>query len=104
MEFRPPQTKVDLSVYHSRYDDVLDLSKSRSKTFEELKKEMKVANVGHAIIHAEYEYGDPADLLNEAVAKLVQEEPLLFSGVGTISMENLNPMRAVKQLERVKEL
>lgn len=103
-EFRPSIEGIDLNVYESQYDTVLNLSESRDKSFEDIKKDMLEAKVDHGIIHAEYEYGDPVEVLNEAVAKIVHEEPQLFSGFGTISMENIIPARAVKQLKKVKEL
>lgn len=103
-EFRPTIEGVDLSIYQSQYDNVLNVSENRERTFEELKNDMKRANITHGILHAEYEYGDPADSLNESVAQLVHREPNLFSGFGTISMENIQPAKAIKQLEKIKEL
>lgn len=103
-EFHPEQIEGDTDLYYSQYDAVLGLSEYMDKTLEELKKEMVTSDVSHAIIHAEYEYGDPADFLNEQVGYIVQNEPNLFSGFGTISMENIRPMKAIKQLEKVKEL
>lgn len=102
-EFRPPVEGVDLSIYHSQYDQVLNVSENRERTFEDLKQDMKKANIEHGIIHAEYEYGDHADVLNERVAQLAMKEPDLFSGFGTISMDNLQPAKANKQLEQVKK-
>lgn len=103
-EFRPIDENINPDGFYSRYDQVLNLLETREKTFDELKKEMKEAKIDHGIIHAEYEYGDSADELNEAVARIVKDDPQLFSGFGTISMEHIKPRKAIKQLERVKEL
>jgi len=65
---------------------------------------MKEARIDHGIIHAEYEFGHHADELNEQVAGIVRRYPDLFSGFGTISMHNLQPLKAMRQVERVKEL
>jgi uncharacterized protein len=105
LEYRPKdKTKRDVDVYRKQYDAVLNVSENNEKSLENLIEEMELAGVDHAIIHAEYEYGDSADELNETVAEVVQKYPLLFTGYGTISMENLKPMKAVKQVERIKEL
>ncbi len=55
-------------------------------------------------MHAEYEYGDDADELNEAVGKLVTDQPDTFSGYGTISMSPVKIPRALAQVRRVAEL
>jgi uncharacterized protein len=104
LELRPQTGDRDISVYRKQYDAVLRVSENTHKTLDDLIEEMSLAGVDHAIIHAEYEYGDSADELNEIVAEVVQKYPKLFTGFGTISMENVRPMRAVKQVERIKEL
>lgn len=104
IEFRPPIKDVNLTVYQSQYDAVLNVSENRDRSLEDLKNDMKKANIDHGILHAEYEFGDPADALNDAVAELVHREPQLFSGFGTISMENIRFQKAIQQLKRVKEL
>lgn len=104
LELRPPEHEEQARQFHSQYDIVLNLSEKRHKTLADLKEEMGAANISHAIIHAEYEYGDYADQLNEAVATIVHEEPALFSGFGSISLANISPKRARMQLETVKEL
>jgi predicted TIM-barrel fold metal-dependent hydrolase len=65
---------------------------------------MDGAGVSHAVVHAEYEYGDPADELNEAVAALVARVPDRFSGYGTVSLAPLRVMRAVAQVAHCAEL
>ena len=104
LELRPNEKQKDLDLFHYRYDEVLNLSENNQKSIMDLKSEMKAANIAHGIIHAEYEFGDPADSLNEAVGKMIKDDPIHFSGFGTISMENLQPLKALKQLEKVKEL
>ena len=65
---------------------------------------MAASGTEHAVVHAEYEYGDDADALNEAVGKLVSENPDKFSGYGTISMNPVKIPRALAQVRRVAEL
>lgn len=101
-ELRPP---VQLPPeYVEQYDAVLSLSDRRDLSLESLIAEMDAAEVAHAVVHAEYEYGDPADQLNEAVATLVANMPERFSGYGTVSLAPLRVMRAVRQVARVAEL
>jgi predicted TIM-barrel fold metal-dependent hydrolase len=90
--------------YRDQYDRVLDLSTKIQRTLSGLRADMESASVDHAVVHAEYETGDPADALNESVAKLVSEDPAHFSGFGTISMERFSIRRALDQLAHIKEL
>jgi predicted TIM-barrel fold metal-dependent hydrolase len=101
-ELRPP---VQLPPeYVDQYDAVLGLEARRDMTLATLIEQMDAAGVEHAVIHAEYEYGDPADELNESVAKLIGKMPERFSGYGTVSLAPLHVMRAVRQVARVAEL
>lgn len=104
MEYHPSIEGVDTTEYFTQYDAVLDLSESRYKTLSDLKQEMDTSGISHAIIHAEYEFGDPANVINKAVAKLVNKYPHKFSGFGTISMEKFRISKAIKQLHEVNEL
>lgn len=101
-ELRPAETLSD--DFHRQYDAVLDLSANRNRTLAQLRSDMTEASVDHAVVHAEYEDGDPADALNEAVGALVAEDPTHFSGFGTISMEAFQIRRAVRQVEKVASL
>jgi predicted TIM-barrel fold metal-dependent hydrolase len=101
-ELRPPVNMP--TEYVDQYDAVLNLEARRDLTVDELIAEMDQAGVSHAVVHAEYEYGDPADELNEAVAALVARMPDRFSGFGTVSLSPLRVMRAVAQVARAAEL
>lgn len=90
--------------YRDQYDRVLDLTAKTQRTLSDLREDMARAQVDHAVVHAEYETGDPADALNESLAKLVASEPARFSGFGTISMERFSIRRALDQLDHIKEL
>jgi len=90
--------------YRDQYDRVLDLTNKTQRTLADLNADMDAAGVTHAVIHAEYETGDPADTLNEAVAKLVTENADRFSGFGTISMQPFSIRRALGQLEDISRL
>lgn len=102
LELRPSDELPD--DYLSQYDEVLSLSDNRHRSLDQLIEDMDAAAVTHAVVHAEYEYGDDADALNEAVAKVVLEQPERFSGFGTISMSHLKIPRALAQVRRVSEL
>lgn len=102
LELRPSDELPD--DYLSQYDEVLSLSDNRHRTLDQLIGDMDAAGVAHAVVHAEYEYGDDADALNEAVAKVVLQQPERFSGFGTISMSQLKLPRALAQVRRVSEL
>ena len=101
-DLRPPG-ELPLE-YRDQYDRVLDLTEKTQRTLADLRQEMAEAGVDHAIVHAEYETGDPADALNESLAKLVAEDPTHFSGFGTISMERFSIRRALDQLRHIKDL
>src|SRR6266480_5023414 len=90
--------------YVDQYDAVLGLEARRDMSLETLVAEMDAAGVSHAVVHAEYEYGDPADELNEAVGALVRRMPDRFTGYGTVSLAPLRVMRAVAQVARSAEL
>jgi hypothetical protein len=90
--------------YRDQYDRVLNLDAKSARTFDDLIADMSAGQVDHAVIHAEYEAGDPADQLNEAVGKLVAEHPDKFSGFGTISLQPFSIRRALDQIARIKEL
>ena len=101
---RPAAHSRKPSAMTERYDEVLGTATKRGRGLAELEADMRAAGVGHAVVHAEYEHGDEADELNEATAKLVAEQPDRFSGIGTVSMTGLQPMRAVRQAHRVADL
>ena len=101
-ELRPPVSMPP--EYVDQYDAVLGLEARRDLSAEALVAEMVAAGVSHAVVHAEYEYGDPADDMNEAVAALVARDPERFSGYGTVSLSPMRTMRAVRQVARSAEL
>ena len=102
LELRPSQELPD--DYLAQYDQVLGLSANRQRTLEQLIADMDTCGVTHAVVHAEYEHGDEADALNDAVAKVVAQHPGRFSGYGTISMDHLKIPRALAQVQRVHDL
>jgi predicted TIM-barrel fold metal-dependent hydrolase len=92
------------SGYTSRYDAVLATETSGEKTRADLLDDMQAAGVGGAVVHAEYEYGEVADALNDAVALLVAEESRVVAGIGTVSMLDTPPMHRVRQARAVAGL
>ena len=102
LELRPPDIFPD--DYRLQYDKVLNLSATRERTLADVKSDMVAFGIDHALIHAEYEFGDVADALNEAVAGVVAGDRDKFSGYGTISQENFKIPRALQQVQRVADL
>jgi uncharacterized protein len=90
--------------FYADYDSALRLGDAWRKDEAALRRELDAAGVDHAIVHAEFEVGDIADALNEEVAALVAADPGRFSGFGTVSLQPLRVMRAVRQVERVAAL
>jgi len=103
-DLRPTASAHKPLAMTARYDAVLDTATSRVRGLAELEADLQAAGIGHAVVHAEYEYGDDADALNEATAKLVAEAPDRYTGIGTISMTALEPMRTVRQARRIADL
>ena len=89
-----------------QYDAVLNVSDKleASQTTQSLLKQIDDAGIDHAVVHAEYEVGDPADAMNRAVADLTQQYPKRFSGIGTISMQNLSIKKALRQVDDCIEM
>jgi uncharacterized protein len=102
LELRPSEDLPE--EYLLQYDEVLSLSDNRHRTFQQLLTDMDGSGVTHAVMHAEYEWGDDADALTDAVAKVVAEHPARFSGYGTISMDHLKIKRALAQVQRAADL
>jgi predicted TIM-barrel fold metal-dependent hydrolase len=83
------------------YEAVFGPLDARPSTADALLAELDGARVTHAVIHAEYEFGDPAD---DGTAELVREHPGRLTGVGTVSLAPVDVVRALRQVERIREL
>ena len=62
LELRPSMQTP--AAVREQYDAVLDISANSTRTLEDLKTEMAQTGVDHAVVHAEYEFGDPAELIS----------------------------------------
>ncbi len=100
VDLRPPLETPPAVA--EQYDAVLGTSTSFQRTFADLQSDMAGNGVDHAVVHAEFEFGDPADALNDAVAQLLRDDPEHFSGMGTISVEPFDIMRALRQMASCK--
>lgn len=87
--------------YTDQYNAVLDTRKKSAGTMDDLFIEMAGSGVTHAVVHAEYEYDDPADELNEAVTRAVEVNPARLSGFGTVSLDRLQVRHMVRQVDQV---
>jgi uncharacterized protein len=104
MDQRPAEARTKPREYTEGYDDVLDLAQARHRPLAELLSDMAASGVDRAVVHAEYEFGDHADALNESVAKVVSQHPERFLGFGTVSLAPLRPLRALRQVDHVAGL
>jgi predicted TIM-barrel fold metal-dependent hydrolase len=78
--------------------------RNAGQSVDTLLRAMDEASIDHAIVHAEYEYGDPADGLNRVVAGMVESHPDRLSGYGTVTLRDINPSRAYEQVREVAEM
>ena len=97
-DFRPDAAyrPAELS---DRYEDVLSLSSRSGMDSTTLEATLDIHSVDRVLLHAEYEFGDHSDALNQGVAELVARSPERYLGVGTIALDpSLEVMRALKQV------
>jgi len=99
-EFRTV-TREEMIEFYGKYDEVLDVSAAGSKTKDDLLSELEAAEVEIAVVHAEYEFGEDADDLNEKVAALVNKHPEQLQGFGTVDLNNLQPLTLIEQAENI---
>jgi hypothetical protein len=104
LERWPSSVREGFAEHYPQYDAVLGLVTSVRRTADDLGAELAAAGVGHVVIHAEHEYGEVADELNEAVAAFVAESPTHRTGFGTVSLGQSNVARMVAQVRRSHQL
>jgi len=100
-ELRPhldvPQT------FASGYDRVLGMAATYGRSLAELRSDLSEAGVEMAVVHAEYEFGDVAAELTEAVAALVADDPALI-GFGTVPLDARTVRPMVREVARCSTL
>ncbi len=108
---RLPQDRRPEAVYHAparlteQYDRVLGLtSKMNGGTLAGLLADLDEAGVVHAVMHAESEGGEDADALNDALRRVLDEHPGLFTGVGCVDLALPFPGALGRQVQRVADL
>jgi len=70
----------------------------------ELDATLDECGVNVALVHAEYEFGEYADQMNQAVADMVADQPGRYRGVGTVSQQrSADIMRTVEQVAECAE-
>lgn len=104
IELCPPNSAPPANV--ERYDAVLGTTSKvlAAPSLDDLLSQMDANGVAHAVMHAEYESGDPVDDLNQAVAEVVTTYPHRFTGIGTVSLAELDIKRALNQVEQCSEM
>ncbi len=87
-----------------QYDKVLDLSeKMNSGTLAGLLAAMDAEGIGQAVMHAESEGGEDAELLNDTLSTVLEEHPSRFVGVGCVDIGNPSPTELVRQTLRAAD-
>jgi uncharacterized protein len=104
LDQRPEPARSYPLEHTAGYDAVFDMAGTRTRPLAELLADMDSAGIARAVLHAEYEHGDFADDLNEAVAKIVSQHADRFWGFGTVSLADVQPMRTASQATRVADL
>ena len=102
-EYRKVSEEEQLNFY-AKYNEVLHVGTTTTKTTETLLEEMDEAGVTHGVVHAEFEFGENANQLNQAVAQVVEDHPDRFKGFGTVQLDDPRPMKLVKQAQEIKQL
>jgi len=102
-EFRQV-TREEMMEFYGKYNEIFSVYDAGMKSTEVLLKEMEEAEIELAVIHAEYEFGEDANKLNEKTASLVKEYPDKFAGFGTVNLDNLKPLSLVEQAESIHQL
>jgi predicted TIM-barrel fold metal-dependent hydrolase len=108
-ELRPARESSAARAYTSQYEAVFgpSMAAGREKTLADLVAEMDESGVERAVIHNEYETGagaDPAEAMNDALARVIGQHPGRFEGFGCVSTEPVAPMRAYRQVQQIAEL
>ena len=90
----------------AQYEAVLDTSNKQAaaQTLEDLLQQMDSNGVDHAVVHAENEVGDVGDALNRTVADIVEKHPDRFTGIGTVSLQDLSIKKALRQIDDCIEM
>ncbi len=102
-EFRQV-TREEMLNFYGKYNEIFSVYDSGVKSTEVLLKEMEEAEVELAVVHAEYEFGEDANDLNEKTAALVKKYPQQLAGFGTVNLNDLNPILLVEQAESIHQL
>jgi len=105
----PPALCPDIKVpaeNSTQYNAVLNTSEKYAamQTLDDLLQLMDSNGVDHAVMHAEHEIGDVADVLNRTVADVVEKHPKRFTGIGTVSLENFTIKKALRQIDECVEM
>lgn len=103
MEFRKASEAEQIEFY-GKYNEVLQVLEKSVINSETLLHDMEQAGIDFAVVHAEFEFGENADELNQAVASLVTKYPDKFDGFGTVDLQKPKPLDLVRQAEDIHAL
>jgi uncharacterized protein len=104
LELWPADARELTSTQYSRYDEVLKVNDNVRRTVDDLEAEVARSGVDHIVVHAEFEYGDVADQLTEAVASFVAAAPRRRTGFGTVSLGQSSAAKMAAQVRRCAAL
>lgn len=95
-------TAEEMKAFYGRYDDLFDITQMLEIKGEHLLEEIDRNNISHAVVHAEYEFGENPSELNMALAQFIQEHPEKLSGFGTVDLTALQPRKLMEEVEKIK--
>lgn len=108
---RLPQDHRGASSYEApsrqteQYDKVLDLTdKMNSGTLDGLMSALDAEGISRAVMHAESEGGEDADLLNTNLRAVLDSHPARFVGIGCVDIGHPSPTELVAQTLRAADL
>lgn len=92
--------RVEVPPHLSRYNQLYGYDETLNVTTEQLISEMDASGVDHAVVHAEWEFGEPGlyRTLNDRVAEMVRQRPDRFTGV--CSVDPRDGRQARRELHR----
>lgn len=94
-------SELEMANFYGKYNEVLDVFANGQTTTNQLITNLDKNKIEIAVVHAEYEFGEDADQLNQSVAALVNQYPNRLAGFGTVNLQYLLPSLLIRQAEEI---
>lgn len=94
-------SELEMANFYGKYNEVLDVFANGQTTTNQLITNLDKNKIEIAVVHAEYEFGEDADQLNQSVAALVNQYPNRLAGFGTVNLQYLLPSSLIRQAEEI---